>query len=329
MKSLQQHQDPKDTAIEWLVRLQSPQLSDIEQKQFFSWLEESQENQQAYIEAEQLFERAGVVEAVSASNEDMGHRGGAAVFPGKAIYALVASIVLLAGLVMTQFWPLWDTTTYVSEVGERRQLVLSDGSQVILNTDSQIRVKSLDDNSMRVVYLDKGEVFFDVATDKERPFFVQTHYGTVRVLGTQFTVSAVDNDMWVTVVEGKVAIAQQSVDEMQPDGDKRVILVANQRHSAGDMAAGQPPQTVDSVALTSWQQGKLVYNGVSFDKVIKDLNRYFNGELVLGEDELKTIKMVAVLEITDKASTVKALETAFNVVAVQRSDDVTVLYPKK
>ena len=150
------------------------------------------------------------------------------------------------------------------------------------------------------------------------------------MLGTQFAVRAVENDMWVTVVEGSVAIADERADVMmQSDATFDATLVADQRHSVKQANTGKAPQVVDAVALTSWQQGKLVYNGVDFEQVVQDLSRYFDGEVVLGEDALKTIKMVAVLEIKDKTSTVKALEAAFNVVAVQRSEKVTVLYPRK
>jgi transmembrane sensor len=329
MKSKQSQQSPTDTAIEWMVRLQSPELTELEERQFFAWLEASEEHQRAYIAAEKLSERADVVQALAASNE-------ASVVQATASrrswypQAIAASVVLFVTVALVQFWGVWDIETYRSVVGERRQIVLSDGSTVILNTHSQLRVKKMQSGEPRLVYLDRGEAFFDVASDNGRAFLVETAQGAVKVLGTQFTVHTVAQDTWVTVLEGKVAIADSSADALASQtGEQDAVLVADQQLSVVQAAKGISPESVDAVALTSWQQGKLVYNGVSFEVVVKDLSRYFEGELRLGADALKSVKMVAVLEITDKASTIAALETAFNVVAVQRSDDVTMLYPKK
>ena len=111
--------------------------------------------------------------------------------------------VLVLGWASVEQLPLWMADQRTG-VGERSQVVLADGSQVQLNSNSALDVKF--DDQQRVIELLKGEMWVEVAKDAQRPFVVRTDQGTATALGTRFLVQrAVDGSTVVTVIESTVA----------------------------------------------------------------------------------------------------------------------------
>ncbi len=372
MKQISAKDDIEQNAMQWLLRLQSPELTDAEEQAFFAWLEISAEHQQAYIDAEAYWQQLGSLKDYPVSNnEALANSAGVdhesvdqesinsplatvtAITELKSAglspelkqghesrqesrrwypHAIAASVILLAGWLLFQFSVGLGhgSETYRSGIGEQRQINLSDGSSVILNTNSQIRVEAMSPSKPRLVYLDFGEVLFSVKSDPDWPFTVNTKNGAVRVLGTQFSVRADSTDTVVTVVEGKVALADSLIDNSATAPfNPYTTLIADQQLSIAQAAQGVSPDKVDAKSLTFWKEGRLVYNGVVLSQVVKDLSRYFDGEIILGDGVLGTKKVVAVIELQDKISTMAAIESAFNVVAVNRTDLLTVLYSKE
>ena len=94
---------------------------------------------------------------------------------------------------------------YATAVGQQTTTVLPDGSQIILNTNSQIRVKYGD--QYRQVHLLQGEALFTVAKNSSRPFRVYAGSGQIQAIGTAFSVYLKGPVVQVTVTEGRVALA--------------------------------------------------------------------------------------------------------------------------
>src|SRR5262249_40880821 len=90
-------------------------------------------------------------------------------------------------------------------VGEQRMLALDDGTHVILNTDTRVRVDY--ERDARRIELDKGEALFEVAHDAARPFFVTAGDRRIQALGTSFAVRRDESQVAVTLVDGKVTVA--------------------------------------------------------------------------------------------------------------------------
>ncbi len=315
-----------DTAIEWLVRLQSDNLSSDEEQQFFAWLEESAEHQRAYIEAEWIWEQ-GNLDQVADDSPKTGN-----VIPlRKRItpIALAASLALFViGIVATVFLD-YQSNQYATRIGEQLDIVLKDGSHLYLNTNSSIHTDLNDQR--RLITLQQGEVFFDVAKDSSRPFLVETENGIIRVLGTQFNVLSSQQGSIVTVLEGSVGVtgnknvtqvsAQQFIPEARLAPDQQTTM------SGPQIGTVRPIDHADKVI--AWREGKLIYNGESFEQVLLDINRYFEGEIRVGDETLEDLKVIAVLQLQDKKSTLKALEETFNLASIQTSKELTLLYPKK
>jgi transmembrane sensor len=336
----QQSQDElAQTASQWLLRLQSPELSEADEQQFFCWLEASSEHQQAYIEAEAYWEGVAVVAATNAANAN----APAFVEPQlaepitiKAVarswrwqpQAIAASIIFLVGLIWLQLPEPQPAQLYHSAADEQRQIRLSDGSQVTLNPGGRLRVDSMSAD-WRVVYLQSGEALFDVQSDSSRPFIVVTDQGAVRVLGTEFAVRTDPADMLVTVVEGKVAVADKSAVLLAGKAfSSHTTLVADQQLSIAQLLQGEQPHKVDAEALTDWRDGRLVYNGVALAQVAKDLSRYFGGEIRVQDSVLAARQVVAVIDLVDKSTALATLEAAFDIVVISHSESLVELQQK-
>jgi transmembrane sensor len=120
-------------------------------------------------------------------------------------WAIAASICLVA---VTAGWFALGTRGQVieTELAERRQVMLDDGSVVQLEPETKLRVKFEDHN--RYVALERGRALFRVAKDAQRPFWVSTDHTSVRAVGTAFGVENGKRGVIVTVAEGKVAVGR-------------------------------------------------------------------------------------------------------------------------
>lgn len=321
------HETAAKTATEWLVKLQSPQLTEAQKQDFFTWLDQKPEHQRAYIEAEALWKSLAPMEQLAAESAS------ARITPvARPWYrrpqTIAASFFGLALLVAIQLWPGWEGNQYQTAIGEQSHVALADGSNIDLNTNSTLQVELR--KNRRLLKLSQGEAFFQVSHDPDRPFVVETPSGLVRVLGTRFNVYADALETTVTVVEGKVgvtettALAQMAASDYQP----RTTLTANQQITLDGDGVEETPVQVDAAVTTTWRQGKQIYNSVPFVDVVRDLNRYFTGEVKLGDPALENIQVVAVLDLRDKARAIAALESTFHLVAVQESDELTLLMPQ-
>ena len=121
--------------------------------------------------------------------------------------AMLATAATVVGLMIVAFiakGQLHGPPEYATEVGEQRSFRLADGSTVILDSRSRLRLAF--DNSVRAVDLLQGRALFRVAANPGKPFIVRAGGTTVRVIGTQFDVNESATATVVTVVEGRVAV---------------------------------------------------------------------------------------------------------------------------
>lgn len=151
--------------------------------------------------------------------------------------------------------------------GRRSSLVLADGSKIWINAGSVLRFPSSFTKEDRTIYVN-GEIYIEVAKDKDRPFYVQTQKFKVNVLGTKFNVSAYDNEevQSVVLVEGNVAV--------NTDNTKRFTLAPNQQLvMEQDMHSIRQVNALDHI---SWKDGIFQFNGETVEQVMNRLGRYYN-----------------------------------------------------
>lgn len=160
--------------------------------------------------------------------------------------------------------------------GKKFQIELSDGTLVHLNAGSSLRypVNFLREGP-RQVFL-SGEAYFDVAKNESNPFRVNVDDLEVRVLGTQFNVSAYNEDEYIDVVlvEGSVNLNKKD----RIEGDV-VELSPGQKGSYKQNSDSITVNEVNASLYTSWMQGHLVFRDLTFNSILTKLERHYNIEI--------------------------------------------------
>ncbi|MDO6604948.1 FecR family protein [Arenibacter palladensis] len=161
--------------------------------------------------------------------------------------------------------------------GKKFQIELSDGTLVHLNAGSSLRypVNFLSDGP-REVFL-TGEAYFDVTKNVSNSFVVNVNELDVKVLGTQFNVSAYGEDEFIDVVLVEGAVGLHKEDELQADAVK---LSPGQKGSYEQASNYIQVNEVNTSLYTSWMQGHLVFRDLTFNNILKKLERHYNVEII-------------------------------------------------
>jgi len=310
-------------AAQWLVRAMSDEVSDADIAGLTRWLETSPAHLEAFGRAEAVWEDAAhltpaVPSANSAAVVDLAARRRAVrAAPSRkwAYAALTAAGVAAAAVLLAPHLkpvsPAWQT--YQTVKGERRSVQLADGSRLLLNTDSRIRVDL--SGPQRRLELDRGEVALAVTHDAARPLSLVAGDVVVRDIGTRFDVYRDAMGVRVAVSEGEVAM------EPAKPSAARADVVAGQQARYDTVHGLAPVEVADLDSTLAWQQGRVIYRDVPLWRVVADLNRYIDKPLVV-HGPVGQLKVNAVLSLDSEAKIVKALEAFIPVRAVDTAGGI-------
>lgn len=281
---------PDDQAVEWLVHLHSGHADGRARAAYHAWRKADPAHEQAARAAETLWLSLGHTGAARH------HRAARRVWSVRPMAAALAAA--MAFLAVLWSWP--PAGDYRTTVGERREVALSDGSRVSLNTDTVLDVRFTEGE--RRVELRRGEAVFQVAKDSRRPFLVVSQGVVAQALGTVYGVRRVDDLTRVAVLEGVVKVS---------GGGTALTLTAGQKTSLGDDGGGVA-QSGDVAAETAWLRGKLIVNNMPLGQVMRQLGRHRQG-LILVTGDVRDMPVSAVLDLDDDDALYAALEGAFGV----------------
>jgi ferric-dicitrate binding protein FerR (iron transport regulator) len=157
--------------------------------------------------------------------------------------------------------------------GAKREVVLADGSKVLLNVASTLRYPETFDSSERVVEL-SGEGYFNVVPNATKPFRVLIKDAEVDVLGTTFNVRAYADDQVsrTTLIEGSIAMQLGSQKATLKPGQQAVIAYP----STGEIEIAP---RVDMDVVTAWQKGYYQFTNEEIQTVMRVLSRYYNVDI--------------------------------------------------
>ncbi len=247
---------------------------------------------------------------------------------------LVAAAV--AGLLLVSIWQIWQSTERTEQQhfheittakGEKSYLLLPDGSKVWLNSGSTIYYDKEFSAPVRQIRL-KGEAFFDVVKDANKPFVVQTPELTIKVLGTSFNVKAYENDGTVetTLIRGSVQVVPKVTTpyksiSLKP-GEKAVYLKEHTDEKASTVRKGNsviPHSFIiaelpsvnggdSSIAETSWIYNRLVFEGDTFIELAKKMERWYDISVVFKNKEVSFYRLRGAFEDETLEQALKGLQ---------------------
>ncbi|MGG2100963.1 FecR family protein [Stenotrophomonas sp. NRRL B-14846] len=213
------------------------------------------------------------------------------VGPAKAVLALL----LVAGGTLLAADPAWQVRDYQTAVGERRNVTLPDGSQVLLDAGTRLQVRR--HLRSRQVLLVRGQARFEVQHSAWRRFQVDAGPVHVRNYGTVFDVDRQGDLSEVTLWRGEVGV--------RVDGSE-----AEQRLKPGQRLLAQagslsPPEAV-SPERADWTHGRLQFDRLPLSEVLRILQRYHDRPIVLDDPGLGPLLVSGVFD-ADRAETAVAL----------------------
>ncbi len=177
-------------------------------------------------------------------------------------------------------------------LGEKAQLVLSDGSHVWINSASKLRYPVKFGDLSREVTLE-GEAFFDVEKKQGKSFVVNTHDVKVNVLGTAFNVRCYPGDKktQTTVVRGSVKVedilGKQKAIIIKPN-EMATLMAKVPEEQQTSRISSFTVNKVDPIKLVSWKDQMLVFDGESFEDLSLKMERWYNVKIKIETEELKS-----------------------------------------
>ncbi len=178
--------------------------------------------------------------------------------------------------------------------GKRSVLTFADGSKVWVNAGTRIIYPTEFEKNKREIYVD-GEIYIEVAKDKNRPFYVRTKEMNVRVLGTKFNVTAYESESIHSVV-----LAEGSV-QVETAQTPKAVLVPNQMFSS--VEGKDQISQVNVEQMISWVNGIYCFNSADLGLVLKRLSTYY-GTNVKFDSALSKIKCSGKIDLKDNFETV-------------------------
>ncbi|MCE5346489.1 MAG: DUF4974 domain-containing protein [Bacteroidales bacterium] len=172
-----------------------------------------------------------------------------------------------------------------SPYGTRTDFYLPDGSTGWLNGGSSLKFSTQFGGKIRDVKL-TGEAYFNVVPNHKKPFIVSTKNIDVKVFGTSFNVMAYDDEpiTEVTLERGKVEVFRKKDNTNKSIG----VLKPNESCIYSFQSDSSKILTVNSTEKLSWLDGKLTFKYEPFDEVIRKINRWYNVNIEIKDELLKT-----------------------------------------
>lgn len=256
-----------DEAADWLARMHGNAMSAADKQAWEQWLQQSPTHQYVWQQAQQLSRQLGGVE--TALGMSVLNRPRA----GLSRRQLLSSLTLLLAAPAASWWGFQfiqnrDAVFYTTATGERRDVFLPDGSEMVMNTASRVQLKF--NNEQRLLKHLAGEIWLQTAQDAAaRPFLVATEHGQLRALGTRFLVRSEEKFTLLSVLEGAVEITTRTA-------VSRVIAAGEQaRFTAVTIAESLPLDT----AADAWRSGVLYARQMRLADFLAELSRYRKGVL--------------------------------------------------
>ena len=340
-------------AAAWFAKRESGDWSAVDEEQLQAWLESSTARRVAFIRIITAWERSGRLSALGAGVSPgtipprdvwrfapvlngKGALAGTSDSPERAesprfrsllqfsqrvpamrqLPAIAALFLIAIAAGAVWYFSTDHAHTYRTQIGAITTVPLADGSKLVLNTDSLIRI-NLDASSRRII-LDRGEVFFDVSKDAARPFIVEVADKRVIAVGTRFSVRRDHDDIRVLVIEGRVRIERRG---MAPSAETQIAAGSEARTAKTAILIDRPePTRVEQ--LLSWRTGYLLFRDTPLTDAVADFNRYSTRKIVIGDPAIAGIRIGGNFRSGDSDAFIWLLQNGFPINVQQRSDRI-------
>jgi transmembrane sensor len=315
--------NPEDTereASDWFARMNADDVTADDQARFESWLRAHPCNGKAYAELtatwNELVRSAPLVRAVhfgQVMNAASAPSARASRWLVGAVAATVAAIVIS---VTWSFYKQQENTRFQTAIGEQVAVMLPDGSSFNLNTNSRVDVDYSERS--RVIHLERGEAYFNVAHDAHRPFWVHAGDRWVRAVGTAFNVYLRPAGVQVTVSEGTVNVVDANGGESPPADavyakSAAAVTAGEQADAQGNADVIRALNATELNRSLAWRKKSLYFHDEPLGNIVNELMRYTSLKIEVVDDSLRQLPVGGTFQTSPEGAEalLKMLEDGF------------------
>jgi transmembrane sensor len=333
-------------AAAWVARLDAADLTQAEQLELESWLNSDTRCAGAFARARAVFVSPDLTSALRATRRLPSTSVSSAPFFNRGLLAAAAAVVATVvgtALLLGQRDPV-QKAVYSSELGEIRQIPLTDGTRVTLNTNSVLQVEY--SRESRLVTLDRGEAYFEVAKDPQRPFIVVGSSAQARAVGTSYDVRLGDDDgeMRIRVMSGRVAVesppskrsaAVRAISRLFGLESARGAYLNVNQEAEVRVGKDGPDKGEIQVSIRElspavferslmWREGMLSFEGVTLADAIAEFARYSRQQIFI-RGTLANEHVSGLFAASDPATFARAIAISLKA-KIKTDDQALILY---
>lgn len=329
-----------DDAAGWMALLDSERCDEASHLAFANWLNEDPCHRMAFEELSEVWAKLRTLSDI----EPLLNQPKVVRFPGSSIagprsmaithqepsrdWSALAAVVLVVLGAAAHVVLGTPAEVFVTNVGESRDIVLGDTSVLEMNARTSMKVSI--DNVQRKVTLLNGEAVFHVAGN-DRPFVVQTEFGSITALGTTFAVEVGDGFLQVSVIEGSVSVtssyAHIPLNEYDGPDDFRLSQeVALLEAGEGLVLVGDRYQqrmvgTEELEKQLSWRDGVIEFDEQPLYSVVDEMRRYVDTSIHIADSELRDVRISARFETGNIGSFLVQLHDNYDIFVDDQHSD--------
>jgi transmembrane sensor len=317
------HEETGRRAARFFERRRFGEWTGADQAELDAWLVESTLHRVAYLRVEWSFSRAEHLAMLGPVEPRPGaSRAGDKFQYRRFMLPLLAaaSIVLAATVGATLFLhsaieP--PVRMFATNVGGRSVLKFGDGTEMYLNTNTAIRYRMSTDQ--RIVWLDRGEVYFRVTHNAANPFAVVAGGHRITDLGTEFLVRDDAGGLDVALVKGRAQLASEN------PGSGTATLAPGDEAVATQMSMIITKKTQRQLSdELSWRQGVLVFRKTRLADVVREFNRYNTTRLVIADPSIADVEITAEIKTDRFDDLLSLVQTVLNFRANHEGNDILI-----
>ena len=347
-------------ACAWIVQIEEGNLTPADQLAFKEWVNRSPAHKSEITRLAQFSSELNVLTAMMPSLDEAmlrrrklrkSRNRWKTVLP-VIMASISVAVFMFSGLFVndsTTLLPNDESAFYATQIGGQKDITLSDGSVIKLNTNTEVEINF--NAKRRKIRLIKGEAFFQVAHNPDKPFLVYAGDKVVRAVGTAFIVRNLTGRFEVTVTEGQVELKTDTLSNIiKPVASIGTVPVASvgavkelvKSTVVGPVAIKAGETITYAIAMVtpakinrvekitkreierelSWQDGLLEFSDTPLTEVIADLSRYTSLKIEISDPELRNLKFGGLFRTDELSVLFDTLETNFDIRVEYENNDV-------
>lgn len=308
---------------ELIIKFLLGECSEAENIQIKNWLAADAKNQKYFVEMQLIWNTSKRLGAQHLEDENIAWEK----FKAKADerkaqqskqnytnwLSIAASLFLLCALSWFGYQYV-KAPTMLSEqtLANTSTIILSDGSEVQLNKNSSLSYPENFKGEQRAVSLSKGEAFFSVTADKEKPFIISTKDVMITVVGTSFNVKCTNKGTEVIVETGTVKVSKKTNEISLNPGEKTIVNDQNQLEK--ELVADQ---------LYNYYFTKtFVANGTPLWRMVDVLNEAYGVNIIIQNESLKNLQLTSTFKNESLDNILSVIQETFQLKIIKENNRI-------